>query len=346
MYKPMLAIALCPLVAFGAISCSRSDNESPQSSVSLTGAGATFPAPLYLKWIEEYQQQFPHVKIEYELVGSGEGITRFLDGTVDFGASDEPLSPEQMARLPRGLVSIPSTAGSIAIAYHPGLPEGLRISRETLVEIFLGRINRWNDPRLLAENPESNLPDQPMQIVVRDDSSGTTFAFTNHLAATSDEWKNGPGVGDSLYDPNGALRARGNAGVATRIQGTAYSLGYVEAGTAKRAGLRLALLENKDGKYIKPTGTSGLATLMNAELDEDLRLFLPDPSGEDSYPIVTYTWLLLSENYEDAQHARALKDFVRWCLEDGQQYSENLGYIRLAPQVVAVASQALDRVSD
>jgi phosphate transport system substrate-binding protein len=344
--RPSVLLCLIALSLCSTMSCSQSSRETGPVTVSIQGAGATFPAPLYLKWIEEYQRSFPEVRIEYDVVGSGEGIDRFLSGAVDFGASDAPLTDEQRHGIERGLVLIPATAGSIAIAYHPAIPDGVRFSRANLVDVFLGKIERWNDPRILADNPGLDLPDQPMQVVVRDDSSGTTFAFTNHLAATSNEWRDGPGVGKSIYDPKGALRAQGNAGVASRIKATRNSLGYVESGAAKRAGLHVALLENKDGAYVKPTGTSGLSTLIHAKLDEDLRVFLPDPSGPDSYPIVTYTWLLLYETYEDEQRSRALKDFVAWCLDEGQQYNESLGYIRLAPQVVALASKSLNRISE
>ena len=208
MYKPTLAVSLCFVATCITLGCSKAEKQIATESISITGAGATFPAPLYLKWIDEYERQFPHVKIDYDVVGSGEGIKRFFSGSVDFGASDAALSEEQIRNIDRGVVFIPCTAGSIAIAYHPDLPEGLRFSRTTLVDIFLGKINRWNDARVVAENPDINLPDRPMQIVVRDDSSGTTYAFSNHLAATSEEWKNGPGVSTTIYDPKGALRTR------------------------------------------------------------------------------------------------------------------------------------------
>lgn len=344
MCRHAFRLTTCLVTCCSLVGCSTDTTEPPQAVVTITGAGATFPAPLYLKWIEEYERLFPHCNITYDVVGSGEGTDRFLAGSVEFGASDAALTPEQIGQVQRGALLVPMTAGSIAIAYHPGLPAGLQLDRQTLADIFLGTVKRWNAPQIVDRNPDKVLPDEPIRVVVRDDSSGTTYAFTNHLAATSEAWRNGHGVSKSIYDPPGALRAQGNAGVASRIQGTPYSLGYVEFGTAKRLQLAMAALENRQGIFVPPSGHSGLATLINAEFDQDLRLFLPDPEGAQSYPIVTYSWLLLYQQYHDAQQAKAVRDFANWCLDDGQQYSESLGYIRLAPTVVATAHQAVSRI--
>jgi phosphate transport system substrate-binding protein len=315
------------------------------SAIALRGVGATLPSPLYAKWFQEYHREHPNVAVEYEALGSGEGTTRFLEGSVDFAASDAALTDEQIASVQRGAVLVPTTAGSIAFAYSPRrLPPGLKLSRALYVDIFLGKVARWNDERIAKLNPGVALPDLGIAVVVRQDRSGTTFAFTNHLAAVSEQWRNEFGVGTSVGWPGRAMRATGNQGVARLIKESAGAIGYVEYGEAKRAGLEMACLENRAGKYIQPTGTSGLATLIEAKMPSNLRLFIPDPEGDDSYPIVTFSWLLLYGKYSDPEKRDALKDLVRWCLNEGQQYNESLGYIRLAPHVVAAASRAVDSV--
>jgi phosphate transport system substrate-binding protein len=320
--------------------------ELPPDAKLIRGAGATFPAPLYKKWIGQYAALHPDVVVDYEAVGSGEGTKRFLAGEVDFGASDAALSDEQMARVDRGVQLVPTTAGSIALAYNlPELGGELRLSREVYVDIFLNEITRWDDARIKKLNPELNLPNKAIAVVARRDSSGTTYAFTNHLSAISDHWRDrGPGTGKLIDWPGPTMLANGNEGVAGVIKRTAGAIGYVEYGIAARGGLSLARLENRAGKFVAPTGSSGMATLANADLPENLRAFFPDPAGEDSYPIVTYTWILLYRQYEEPELADRVKAFLRWCLTDGQQYNEELGFIELPPEVAAAAVEAVERI--
>ena len=307
------------------------------------GAGATFPAPLYKKWIEEYQKRRPEVMVSYDAVGSGEGVKEFMAGRVEFGASDAAMSDAQIAEVARGVQLVPAVAGSIVLAYNlEGLGGDLKLTREVYVDIFLGKIKSWDDLRIKRINPELNLPKSDIALVVRQDGSGTTYAFTNHLSAVSDEWRDrGPGVGTLIDWPGTAMAARGNEGVAGRIKISKGSIGYVEYGMARRAGLLMAWLENKAGQFIEPHGGSGLATLLNTPLPENLRVFFPDPDGQDSYPIVTYSWLLLYRQYDDAQKFGELKQFVRWCLTTGQEFNESLGFVRLPPQITARAVEAL-----
>ena len=318
----------------------------PPGTMHIHGAGATFPAPLYKKWIDEYQKRRPEVMVSYDAVGSGEGVKEFLAGRVDFGASDAAMSDAQIAEVARGVQLVPAVAGTIVVAYNlEGLGGDLKLSREVYVDIFLGKIKRWDDLRIKRLNPELNLPKSDIALVVRQDGSGTTYAFTNHLSAISDEWRDrGPGVGTLIDWPGTAMAARGNEGVAGRIKISKGSIGYVEYGMAKRGGLSMAWLENKAGQFIEPHGGSGLATLLNAPLPENLRVFFPDPDGQDSYPIVTYSWLLLYRQYDDAQKLGALKQFVRWCLTTGQEFNESLGFVRLPPQITARAVEALDNI--
>jgi phosphate transport system substrate-binding protein len=318
----------------------------PPGTMHIHGAGATFPAPLYKKWLEEYHKRQPDVVVSYAAIGSGEGITEFIAGGVDFGASDAAMSDAQMAEVARGVQLLPAVAGSIVLAYNlEGLGGDLKLTREVYVDIFLGKIKRWDDLRLKRLNPDLTLPNSDIAVVVRQDGSGTTYAFTNHLSAVSDEWRDrGPGVGTLIDWPGNTMAARGNEGVAGRIKLSKGSIGYVEYGIAKRAGLPLAWLENKAGQFIEPHGGSGLATLLNTPLPENLRVYFPDPDGQDSYPIVTYSWLLLYKQYDDARQLGALKRFVRWCLTTGQEFNESLGFVRLPPQVMARAMEALDSI--
>jgi phosphate transport system substrate-binding protein len=338
-----------PLCLGCLIGCETRPTESPSSEAvtRLHGAGATFPAPLYEKWIAEFATDHPEIPIRYDVVGSGEGTERFLAGTVDFGASDAALTDEQMASVERGVQLIPVTAGSIVLAYNKtGMPSQLKLSREVYVDILLGKIRMWNDSRILTDNPGQNLPDKPIFVVTREDAGGTTFAFTNHLSAVSEEWRNGPGVGKRVQWPVSSSSGRGNEQQAGDIARTPGAFGYIEYGMAKRSGLGMAWIENKDGQFIEPTGTSGLATLFSTPLPENLRAFFPDPEGTNSYPIVTYTWLLLYKTYDDPAKADALKTYVRWCLTEGQQYNESLGYIRLAPDTVEKALAALKNIGN
>jgi len=246
---------------------------APEGGVKISGAGATFPNPLYQKWIEEYENENPKVVVQYDSVGSGEGVKRFMAGSVDFGASDAAMSDEEIAQVDAGVQLIPVVAGSLVLAYNlSDLGAPLNLPRDVYVDIFLGKITSWNDERIKKANPELKLPKDRIDVVVRLDSSGTTFAFTNHLSAISDEWRDrGPGVGKLLDWPGEARTAKGNEGVAGEIKRTKGAIGYVEYGIAKRAGLSMAALENKAGEFIKPTGTSGMATLASEALPENLK---------------------------------------------------------------------------
>jgi phosphate transport system substrate-binding protein len=321
------AIAAIALLASASVSAVAQDAQSAKPKMVVRGAGATLPAPLYERWIQVYRERHPEAVITYEAVGSGEGQRRFLANAVDFGASDAALSDEQIARA------------------KSGLTKPLRLARDVYVDIFSRQIRTWNDPRIRATNPDVDLPNRNITIVARQDSSGTTFAFTNHLAAISESWRDrGPGV-SNLVDWRGAMLARGNEGVAGRIKVSADSIGYVEYHFAKRLGLPMARLQNKAGRFVDPNDQSGQAALASGkQMPDNLRLFLPDPDGEASYPIVTYSWLLLHGRYADHDKATALKKFVAWGLTDGQVYSRDLGYIPLPPEIATLSLASLDRI--
>jgi phosphate transport system substrate-binding protein len=330
------------------LSCGQPATETKPQKISLAGAGATFPYPLYKKWIEAYQKAHKDVSIYYDPVGSGEGTRRFLFQEVDFGASDAALSDEETAKVSRKAKLIPATAGIIVLAYNLKGVEGvLKLPREVYVAIFAGDIKKWDDPRIKQANPGVNLPALDIIPVTRTDSSGTTFAFTNHLSAISKDWRDrGPGVGKVVRWPPHTMSARWNEGVAGRIKITDGAIGYVEYGYAQRAGLALAALENKAGKFIEPSPKFGQATLTNTQNDmpANLRMFFPDPPGEDSYPIVTYTWILLYGQYPEPKKAKALRDFFKWGITEGQSYSEGLGYCSLPPHIRELGLKAVDEI--
>ena len=249
--------------------------------LALRGAGATFPAPLYQRWINTFAEHHPNFPISYEAVGSGEGVRRFLAEEVDFAGSDAALSDEEMAQVKRGAQLVPATAGIIVIAYHvKGLSGPLKLPRDVYSGYIPGKITRWNDSRIQAANPDLKLPNENITIAARQDSSGTTYAFTNHLSAISQEWRDrGPGIGKVVDWPGNAMVARGNEGVAARIKISEGSIGYMEYGFAKRLGLPMAWLENKTGRFVEPNDDSGAETLVqNASTNAG------EPEIDDSRP--------------------------------------------------------------
>ena len=312
-------------------------------SVSLTGAGASFPAPIYQRWFSEYNQQNPNVQVSYQSVGSGAGVEQFIQGTVDFGASDVAMKDEEIEQVERGVAMLPMTAGSIVLAYNLPNVEELRLSREVYTDILLGNITMWNDPAIADLNPDVDLPDSEITVVHRSDGSGTTGVFTKHLAAISPEWSEQVGEGKTVEWPVG-VGAKGNEGVTAQILQTEGSLGYVEYGYAKQQDIPTATLENQSGNYVAPTSEAASNALGAATLPENLRAFVSDPEGEDSYPIVTYTWLLAYENYDDPQQLEALKDVINWSLTEGQSYADELGYIPLPENVVEKVQAKLDTI--
>jgi phosphate transport system substrate-binding protein len=327
----------------------------PVDVVTISGAGSTFAEPIIKRWAEEYHKRNPQVRIVYEGVGSGEGEKRFLTEKVDFGGTDAGLRADQLAAVPRGAVQVPITAGIVVLAYNAeGLPADLHLPREVYVDVLLGKGIRWSDPRIQAANSGQPLPDKDITVVVRQDSSGTTFALTNHLAAVSSEWRDRFGNKNAkdelelgvktLNWPGAPLRAPGNSGVAGMIKRTPYSIGYVQYGAAREIDLPMAMLENKAGNFVQAAGTSGLETLLNAQLPPDLRGYFPDPEGEYSYPIVTFTWVLVFHEYPEPGKGKQVRDFFRWCLTRGQDYSEAVGNVRLAPHVIRAAERALGPV--
>jgi phosphate transport system substrate-binding protein len=309
----------------------------------LAGAGASFPAPLYQRWAADFAKS-GGVQVNYQSLGSSTGVKQFLAGTVDFGASDAAMTDAEIAKAPNGVVLIPATAGSIVVAYNlPGVTE-LKLSREALAGIFLGKIMTWNDPAIARENPGVKLPALPINVAKRSDGSGTTFVFSKHLAAISPEFNEDIGVDKSTDAWPVGVGGKGNEGVTALVKQTPGAIGYVEYGFAEHNQLSMASLQNKSGHFVKPTPESGAATLANVKLPENLRVWPEDPSGAEDYPIVTFTWLLLSKKYQDAGKLKALKDFVAYGLTEGQKAAPQLGYIPLPAPVVEKCQAALATV--
>ncbi|MFM7614194.1 MAG: phosphate ABC transporter substrate-binding protein PstS [Synechococcales cyanobacterium] len=320
------------------------DTDGYSPTLSLYGAGATFPSFLYQRWFTDYHQQNPTIEISYQPIGSAAGIQQFLTGTVDFGASELTPTNDELAPVSRGAVFIPSVAGSIAVVYNiPGVPTGLKLSRAVLPAIFLGTIKQWNDPAIAALNPNLTLPPLPITVVHRSDGSGTTAAFTAHLSAISPQWQSSVGTGLNVAWKTGT-GIKDNAGISAQVQQGEGVIGYVEYAFAKQLQLTTAALENKSGKFTLPTETATAAAIATIQLSEDLRGSNPDPNSPDAYPVVTYSWILAYQQYDNPKQAQALRDVLKWGLTQGQPMGLELGYVPLPETIVQQALAAVDKI--
>jgi phosphate transport system substrate-binding protein len=344
MNRRWISLLICISMAFVLSACNNKAASAGAGVVKLQGAGASFPAPLYTKWFKAYSTAHPDVQVDYQSVGSGSGKKSVIDKTVDFGASDAAMSDEEMARVQGGVQLLPMTAGSIVIAYNvEGVPE-LKLSRKAYAAIFLGKIKKWNDPAIAASNPGVKLPDLPINVVVRADGSGTSFVFSKHLSAISEEFNKTVGVNTTPNWPVGT-KSKGNEGVTASLKTTPGSIGYVEYGYAQSQKLTFAALENKSGKYVAANTASGQAALASIELPENLIGWGSDPAGADAYPIVTYTWIICYRHYPDAKKLAALQDLLKYSLNQGQKDSESLGYIPLPATTVAKDLAAVQTIT-
>jgi phosphate transport system substrate-binding protein len=325
-------------------SASASTQLAGGKSITLSGAGASFPAPLYQRWFADFNKKYSNAQISYQSVGSGAGVKQFIAGTVDFGASDTAMKDDEIAKVTKGAVLIPVTAGSIVFAYNLPDVKELKLSREVYSNIFLGKITKWNDPAIAKLNDGVKLPDLAISVVYRSDGSGTTGVFTKHLSTASADWKSGPGEGKSIQWPTGT-GAKGNEGVTAQIQQTAGAIGYIEYGYAVQNKISFATIENKAGKYVKASPESGSKSLASIELPASLIAFEPDPKGEEAYPIVSYTWLLLYKKYDDPAKAETIKAMLEWVITEGQKTSSELGYIPLPAEVAAKLKPAIASIS-
>jgi phosphate transport system substrate-binding protein len=313
--------------------------------MKLSGDGASFPAPLYSKWFKDYAAAHPDVLVDYQSKGSGAGVTDFTNKVTDFGASDAAMTPEEVAKVDAGVVLLPMTAGSIVLAYHLDGVTDLKLSRAAMVGIFSGKITKWSDAAIKKTNPDAKLPDTDIAVQVRSDGSGTSFVFTKHLAAVSEDFKKTVGENKLPAWPDKFTKSKGNEGVAQAIQQNAGSIGYVEYGYAKNQQMTFADIENKAGKMVKATAESAQAALAAIKLPDNLVAWGSDPEGDACYPIASYTWIMVYKTYPDAKKWDALKKVLDYCLTTGQKDADGLGYVPLPADVVAKDQAALATVN-
>lgn len=331
----LLAVAGCDKGGQGSGEGSASD------SVSLNGAGATFPYPLYSKWMAEYNRQHPNVKINYQSIGSGGGIRQIIAGTVDFGATDAAMKADEAKKAPSKLVHIPTTIGAVAITYNlPEVKQQLKLTPEAVEGIFLGKISKWNDPKIADVNEGAKLPDTKITVVYRSDGSGTTAVFTDYLASVSSTWKSEVGVGKSVKWPTG-LGAKGNEGVTGQVKTTPGAIGYVELAYALQNKMPVVALKNQKGEYVEPKIPAITAAAKGTDMPDSLHASIVNAAGEGAYPIAAYTYILVYENMSEVQKAKALAEFLWWAVHDGQKFSEDLHYAPLPAKVVAKVEKQL-----
>ncbi len=344
-----LALVFAVLGAMTAGATARADD------VRIIGSGASFPFPIYATWFKSFSQETDGVTVDYQAKGSGAGIQDFINNTVQFAASDAAMSDEEIAKVEDGVVLLPMTAGEIVLAYNLDGVDELKLPRNVYPDIFLGEITRWNDARIAEANPGVDLPDEPITVVVRSDSSGTTYVFTKHLSAISEAFKNGPGVGKTVQWPttDKLVKAPKNDGITATIKQTPGAIGYIEYGYAKLTKADTAMLENKAGEFVAPSAESGAAALASAEFPDgdlpgesgtpDLRVWVTDPAGEDAYPIATFTWMLFYKQ-QDPKVAEALREMIEYALTEGQEIADKMGYIPLPENVVDKVREASKQV--
>ena len=303
-------------------------------NVSLSGAGASFPAPLYQSWFIEYNKLNPGVQIDYQSVGSGAGVEQYLQGTVDFGATDAPLTEEERQSFIESYgqepIQVPMTAGSVVFAYNlPGV-DNLELPRDVYCGIVNGEIANWSDPAIAEANPDASLPDTPITWIHRSDGSGTTFLFTNHISAACPNWEGGAA---KTVEWTTGIGAKGNEGIAAQVIQTEGGIGYVEYAYAKLNDISAATIENQSGNMIAPSPEAASLVFQGETIPEDFALTIPDSANPEAYPIAGLTWLLLYPQYDDPTKAQTLQDVVSWALESGDEYAQQLGYIPLPQDV-------------
>jgi phosphate transport system substrate-binding protein len=306
----------------------------------INGAGATFPQQLYTKWFDEYRKVDPSVSFNYQGIGSGGGQAQILNETVDFGASDGPMSDDKLAKAPRALWHIPTVAGAVAICYNLDGDPQIKLDGPTLAGIYLGTITKWNDPAIAAQNPDVKLPPDDIVVVHRSDGSGTSFIFTDYLSNVSPDWKGKVNKGVSVNWPVG-LGGKGSAGVAGQVKQTPGAIGYVELAYAHENKLPVAEMKNSSGAYIMPGVAAVTAALAAATIPDDFRFSMVNSPGPDAYPIAGATWLLVYAEQKDHAKGEKLVQFLKWAYDDGEKLAPALDY---APLPEAVLKRALDKV--
>ncbi len=330
----LIALATLALVTTGA------------GAQNINGAGATFPYPIYSKWFSEYSQSHPSVKINYQSIGSGGGIRQVTDGTVDFGASDGPMSDQQMNQAKVKVMHIPTVLGAVVPVYNiPGINKELNFSGDVIADIYLGKITKWNDGRIAKDNPGVSLPDKPILPVYRSDGSGTTYIFSDYLSKVSPAWQSGPGKGTAINWSTG-IGQKGNEGVAGMVRQSPYSFGYVELIYAEQNKMSFGAVKNASGKFLKAStgGVTAAAAEAAKTMPADYRVSITNAPGADSYPISSFTWLLIPTHSTDAAKAKALADFLGWMVDHGEAEAAALSYAPLPKQVQDMVRRSIANV--
>jgi phosphate transport system substrate-binding protein len=320
---------------------------SGSGTINLQGAGATFPKPIYEKWVSEYQKINPNIKINYTANGSGAGQKAILDNTSDFGATDDPMKDEDLKNT--DILHIPTVLGAVVLTYNlPDVKEPLKLTADTIAGIYLGNIKKWNDPRIKADNPNLNLPDADISPVYRADSSGTTAVFTDFLSGASAEWKEKIGANKQPSWITGVgVGAKGNDGVTGQIKNIPNSIGYIEIAFAKANNMPTALIKNKAGNFVEPSieNVSAAAAGSVGSMPEDMRVQITNADGANSYPISSYTYILVHKDQKDAGKGKALVDFLWWATHDGRQFTADLHYAPLPAEVVSKVETKINSIT-
>jgi phosphate transport system substrate-binding protein len=315
------------------------------AQTTLNGAGASFPNPIYSKWFSEYNKLHPDVQINYQSLGSGAGIRQVLSGTVDFGASDSPMTDEQLAQAKTKILHIPSVLGAVVPAYNlPGISAEIKFTPEVLAGIFLGKIQKWNDPALIQANPGVKFPDKPIVVIYRSEGSGTTFIFTDYLSKISQEWSNSVGKGASIKWPTG-IGDKGNEGVAGQIRQLEGAIGYIELIYAVENKITYGSVKNAAGNFVKASlggVTEAAASVKN--MPADFRVSITNAPGKTAYPISSFTWLLIPMQAKDPKKGKIIADFLDWMVTDGQKMTSQLSYAPLPASVVEKVKAAIKQI--
>ncbi len=336
MKSPRFSRKILTIVLLAGVSATAS------AQMMINGAGATFPYPIYSKWFDEYAKVDPSVRFNYQSIGSGGGQKQILAQTVDFGASDGPMSDDNLAKAPGKLLHIPTVAGADVVAYNlPGNP-ALKFDADTIAGIFLGQIKKWNDPKIAALSPGVTLPDQEIVVVHRSDGSGTTYIWTDYLSKISPEWKTKVGTNTSVNWPTG-IGGKGNEGVAGQIKQTPGAVGYVELIYAVQNKMPYADVKNSAGEFVKASLESITAAMATAEIPDDFRFSMTNAPGKGAYPIAGATWLLVYERQKDATKGKKLVEFLKWAAKDGEKMAQDLQY---APLPESLQQRVLKRIDD
>jgi phosphate transport system substrate-binding protein len=348
-FVAFVVFALCSACGGGSSAPVSTGSSAPAESggkVQLNGAGATFPNPLYSKWFSEYNKLHPNVEINYQSLGSGAGVRQLIAQTVFFGASDAPMTDEQMAQAPGKIQHFPTVLGAVVPVYNlEGAPAGLKFTGPVLADIYLGKIKKWNDPAIAKLNPGTNLPASDVTVVHRSDGSGTSFIWVDYLSKVSPEWKQKVGVSSSVNWPAG-VGGKGNEGVAGLVTQSPGSIGYVELVYALQNKINYGAVQNQAGEFVTPSTDSVTAAAAGAaaNMPKDFRVSITNSPGQGAYPISSFTWILMYEEPKDKNLASVMVDFMKWALADGQKIAPTMGYASVPPNVIQAELEQLNQI--